>query len=949
MKKTKSKPKKNKIIQRLRVTNGMLKSGIDPRWMVLKSLPIVPPELRPMVQLTGGRFATSDLNDLYRRVINRNNRLKRLMSLGAPEIILRNEKRMLQEAVDSLIDASKSKARLTRRRTPPRSLSDLLRGKKGRFRKNLLGKRVDYSGRSVIVVGPELNLDQCGLPREIALEIFRPFILRELMLRGLAPNIKSAKNLLDHRISEVYDILEEVVQNKLVLLNRAPTLHKLSVQGFYPILTDDLAIRLHPCVTSGFNADFDGDQMAVLLPLSKKAQKESKKKIISSENLLKPADGSPVNVPSKEMIVGCYFATSIKQSDLKAWEIYKKENKLPESIEYFSCDSEAINAYELKKIALRDLVGVKIDQGVVLTTVGRLLFNQILPKKYGFVNESINSGVIKKILANVFKNYTNKDYVNLVDKIKDFGFWGMTLSGLSLAISDSGSLPEKAQIIKESNERVEGIDSTFAEGLITEEEKLRLSRDVWLETTDRIAAMTWALLESDSPIKMISGAGVKRVSQDQIKQVSGIRGLVVDPLGRIVPLPTKSSFREGLSVFEYVTGARGSRKGLTDTALKTADAGYLTRKLVDVSHAAIVRELDCGTKRWIEVKKSGERAESFEDRLISRVAAEDIKDGKKVIVAKGEIIDEEKLAQISGSKITSVKVRSPLTCESKQGICSACYGWDLSNRKSVEIGVPVGIMAAQSIGEPGTQLTLRTKHSGGVIGLDVTQGLPRVQELFEMRTPKSPVVLSEITGKVRLTESDEAILIRVKSKEDIREYIIPKGSKILVQDGQEVSIGTQLVAGSVDVRQLMELRSLEEAKQYLLDEIQKVYESQGITIHDKHFEVIIHEMSSRIQITSPGDTELLIGSYVDEITFDEINEAAKKDKGTVSQGRHVLLGVTQASLNTNSWLSSASFQETTNILTDAAILGREDKLIGMKENVIIGRLIPVTKKRVELE
>ncbi len=953
MKKTTSKTKKNKIIQRIRIVDGMLRSGVNPTWMVLKAVPVIPPELRPMVQLTGGRFATADLNDLYRRVINRNNRLKRLMSLGAPEVILRNEKRMLQEAVDTLIDASKSKVRLMRRRTPPRSLSDLLRGKKGRFRKNLLGKRVDYSGRSAIVVGPNLKLNQCGLPKEIALEIFRPFILRELIVNGSAPNIRNAKGLLDRRIPEVYDILEEVIKGKLILINRAPTLHKLSMQAFYPVLVDGLAIQLHPCVCSGFNADFDGDQMGVFLPLSKKAQKEAKNKVISSKNLLKTSDGMPTNVPNKEMAVGCYYATSIKQEDLPLWKEHEEKKVLPKTVKYFANSQEAVSAYRVGKVGLRDLIVVRLSEGLTLTTIGRVMFNQLLPDFIDFVNKSISSKIVKQVLADVFHVCSRKDYVKLVDKIKDFGFWGMSISGLSLAITDCGFLPSKDKVIHQADEKVAAIRANYDEGLITNEEKERLSRDVWLETTDKIAEMTWNLLEKDSPIKIFSNAGASRISQDQIKQVSGMRGLVVDPMGRIIPLPTKSSFRQGLSVFEYITGARGSRKGLTDTALKTADAGYLTRKLVDVSHSCLVREKDCGTRSGLLVKRKGERADSFYSRIFSRVVATTVKDKKgKVLVKRGEVIDEEKIDLIRKANVEEVLVRSPFYCQTKAGVCSLCYGWDLSRHKMVEVGVPVGVIAAQSIGEPGTQLTLRTKHVGGVVGLDVTQGLPRVQELFEMRRPKLVSFLADIDGKITVKKNKDEVVIVIKGKEGRKftqkEYVLPKNSPLLVSSGQEVKKGDQLAVGSVDIKQLMELKGLEMAKQHLLDEIQKVYESQGITVNDKHIEVVIHEMSSRVKIISPGDTTFLIGSYVDEITFEEENKRAKKEKGKPARSTKIILGITRASLNTSSWLSAASFQTTTNILTEAAILGRKDKLIGMKENVIIGGLIPVTKERAKL-
>ncbi len=950
MEKTTSLVKKNKIIQRIRVVNGMLKANIDPTWMVLRVLPVIPPDLRPMVQLTGGRFATSDLNDLYRRVINRNNRLKKLIAVGAPDIILRNEKRMLQESVDMLIDATKSRGRLTRRRTPPRSLSDLLRGKKGRFRKNLLGKRVDYSGRSVIVVGPELHLDQCGLPKEIALEIFRPFILRELILRGLAPNIRSAKTLLDHRIAEVYDILEEVVRNRLVLLNRAPTLHKLSIQAFRPVLIDSLAIHLHPLVCSGYNADFDGDQMGVFLPLSHEAQREARTLILSTHNLLKPADGAPVNVPGKEMAVGCYYATSIRQDDRPLWEQYQRDGKWPE-VASFASANEAEIAYRMGKIALRELILVQINGQRYLTTVGRVMFNRALPRELGFINEAMNSRQIKAILAHVFNTAPRRDYVDLVDAIKDFGFWGMTVSGISLGIFDLGDLPGKKKIIDAADKRIQELEETYQEGLLTQGEKERLSRDVWLETTDEIAAKTWQRLDPDSPIKMISGAGVKRVSQNQIKQVSGMRGLVVDPLGHIVPLPTKSSFREGLSTFEYVTGARGSRKGLTDTALKTADAGYLTRKLIDVSHACLVREEDCGTKEGVVIHRQGPRAERFLTRIRDRVLADSVKDKKgKVLLKAGTLLGEKEIELIKKKKIDAVKVRSPLTCKAKGGVCAKCYGADLSTHKLVEVGTPVGVIAAQSIGEPGTQLTLRTKHSGGVIGLDVTQGLPRVQELFEMRTPKLAAVLADFDGQVTIRKTKKQIeLVLRGEKGKVSTHHLPLTVPLLVKNRQKVSAGDQLTGGSVDLRKLATLKGIQLARQLFLDEVQKVYESQGITIHDKHFEVIIHEMSSKIKVTSPGDTSFLIGSYVDEVAFLEENKQVKKSGGRPARGRKVILGITQAALHTGSWLSAASFQETTNVLTEAAILGKEDHLIGLKENVIIGRLIPTDPKRARIK
>ncbi len=950
---TSSQPKKKQLLKKIRIINGMVQSKVNPSWMILQSLPVVPPELRPMVQLTGGRFATSDLNDLYRRVINRNNRLKRLISLGAPEIILRNEKRMLQEAVDMLIDVTKARRRGRAIRRPPRSLSDLLRGKKGRFRKNLLGKRVDYSGRSVIVVGPDLKLDECGLPREIALEIFRPFILRELMLRGLAPNIKSAKGLLDHRIAEVYEILEEVVEGKMVLLNRAPTLHKLSIQAFKPVLTDSLAIRLHPCVCKGFNADFDGDQMGVHLPLSSRAQEEARKLMITTQNLLKPSDGRPVNAPSKEMVVGCYFATSTQEEDLPL--LKKKLEEVLKQVSCFADQNEVVRSFEVGIIGLRELIGYrKKDGDWVLTTAGRVMFNSFLPVGFEYINEPINNRKVGDILMMAFRNYSRKEMVTLIDKLKDFGFWGMSLSGISLSIFDCGFSPEKEEIVGQSNQKVAAIERNYHEGLITKEEKEQLVRDIWLETTETIASLIWNSMSLDSPIRILGGAGEKRASPDQIKQISGMRGLVVDPLGNIVPLPTKSSFREGLSVFEYVTGARGSRKGLTDTALKTADAGYLTRRLVDVSHTCLIREKDCGTRKGLLIKNKGVRKDSFGNRIIGRVLLQKIVDPKtkKELIKAGEILDEEKVALIKAKKIKSVLMRSPLKCRTEYGACQNCYGWDLSTRKLVSIGTPVGVIAAQSIGEPGTQLTMRTKHSGGVIGLDVTQGLPRVQELLEARNPKASAHLAEINGQVSIKSVKNGWEItltgRKSGKKEELTYLLPQSAVLKVKNGERVTKGTPLSVGSLNIKDLMRLRDLEEAQQYLLNQVQGVYESQGITIHDKHFEVIIREMSSRVRIVASGDSDFLVGSYVEEPVLAQENKNIKKKKGKVAKGRREILGLIQASLTTDSWLSAASFQETTNILTQASLLGREDRLIGLKENVIIGRLIPTIKGRVKI-
>jgi len=950
--KTSSKLKKKKIMYKIRILNGMIENSINPSWMIMQHIPVIPPDLRPMVQLTGGRFATSDLNDLYRRLINRNNRLKKLIKLGAPEIILRNEKRMLQESVDILIDAQKSakNKRKTSKRLP-RSLSDLLRGKKGRFRRNLLGKRVDYSGRSVIVVGPELKLNQVGLPKEIALEMYRPFVLKELMNTGLAANIKSAKGLIDHRINEVYDILEKVTRNTYVLLNRAPTLHKLSIQAFKPVLTDGLAIRLHPCVCKGFNADFDGDQMGVHLPLSDAAQKEAKKLMLPSRNLLKPADGAPVSIPSQEMAVGCYYITSVQTTDLA-----KESEEGFKGLPIMGDKNEVTLAYQSQKIKLRELIVVRINGQLVKTTYGRLWFNSILPKEFEYLNapmagsKALNDLIVKSLeIAGRLKT------VKLIDSLKDIGFAGFTLSGLSLAMPDMGYLANKGSIIAAADKRVAEIEDNYKMGLISLEEKKRLSQSIWMEVTEDIAEKTWATLDSDSPIRIISAAGIKRASKDQIKQLSGMRGLMVDPTGKIVQLPTKSNFREGLSVFEYVTGTRGTRKGLADTALRTADAGYLTRRLVDTAHVAIIHEEDCGTTRfWTIDRNEKGREKYFGRRILGRVLGNDVLDPKtkKILAKKGDLIDNSLQILIENSEVKSVDVRSPLTCKCQVGLCQKCYGWDLSNRKLVGIGVPVGVVAAQSVGEPGTQLTLKTKHTGGVVGVDVTQGLPRIQELFEVRTPKFPSPLAEINGKVKVKENIDGYEIKLSGKDKNNaaktvNYLLPSNVTLLVNDGDLVGQGTQLCSGPIDVREILDVSGLEAAQRYLISSIQGVYESQGISIHDKHIEVIVREMSDKLKIEDPGDTNFLYGQVVTRPVYEEENNKVKENikDGRPAKGHKVLLGLIQSSLTTGSWLSASSFQQTTSVLTEASLLAEVDHLMGLKENVIIGRLIPVGKNQ----
>ncbi|HTK03568.1 MAG TPA: DNA-directed RNA polymerase subunit beta' [Alphaproteobacteria bacterium] len=913
-----------KLIKRLKLIEGLRRAKINPSWMVLRVLPVLPPDLRPMVQLSGGRFATSDLNDLYRRVINRNNRLKHLIGLGAPEIILRNEKRMLQEAVDSLIDASQRKAtRKSRGRQPLRSLSDMLRGKQGRFRQNLLGKRVDYSGRSVIIVGPELKLTQCGLPKDMALEMFKPFVLREMIARGIAPNVKSAKNMLDRRPPEVFDILEEITKDHPVLLNRAPTLHKLSIQAFYPVLIEGSAIRLHPAVCSAFNADFDGDQMAVHVPLSTKAIEEAKTLMLPTNNLLKPSDGGPAATPSsKEIALGAYYLTS-------------EDTRLPVYPTVFADKEEAIFAYQADQLEPRQKIQVMINKQIVETTVGRLLFNEVLPENFDFVNEATTSSVIKALFVKAFSTVSKERVVQLVDDIKDLGFLGGTISGISFGVFDAKVHPDKDKIITEADTKVAEIEENFAQGLVTAEEKKRLTQEVWIEVSEDLADKTWDLMEPTNPIRVVIDAKVGRASRDQVKQLAAIRGLVVDPMGKIVELPIKSNFREGLSIFEYVTSSRGSRKGLTDTAIKTADAGYLTRRLVDVAHDVIIREEDCNPKDFLEIRKDT-RSAAFVARIIGRFTKE------------GELIDEAMAKKIDESGVDSISIRSPLTCDARYGMCQKCYGWDLGTKNLVEIGMPVGVVAAQSIGEPGTQLTLRTKHAAGVVGVDVTQGLPRVEELVESRLPKVVSALAEISGKVHVSEVEQGWKVTItgtSTPKEEKEYIIAKTLELAVEDGQLISAGTPIAKGPLDVKDILSIKGLRAAQEYIVSEIQKVYESQGIPINDKHFEVIARKMSDEVRVVTTGDTPFLPGELTSRAIFEEENEKVMAAGGEPSSAQQVVLGITRRALYTDSWLSAASFEQTTDILTEASLLGREDKLVGLKENVIIGRLIPVSRER----
>lgn len=936
-----------KATKRLRVAEGLRKAGIDPSWMIMKNLPVIPPDLRPMVQLSGGRFATSDLNDLYRRVINRNNRLRHLIDLGAPEIILRNEKRMLQESVDSLIDSSQSRTnRRSSNRKQLRSLSDMLRGKQGRFRQNLLGKRVDYSGRSVIVVGPELKLNQCGIPKDMALELFKPYVLRELIKHGIAPNVKSAKHAIERRNPEVYDILEEIIQDHPVLLNRAPTLHKLGIQAFYPTLVEGNAIHLHPCVCSGYNADFDGDQMAVHVPLTKKAIEEARNLMMPTQNLLKPADSSPITVPNKDMALGVYYLTSV-------------DERLETHSSIFANKEEAIYAHQTNKIEMRQQIKVRMQLAedkkpkIMTTTAGRLRFNELLPDFMGYINEPVGSSEIKTIIKAAVNQLPGEETVKLIDAIKQIGFDTGTVSGLSVAVSDCVMIEGKQHMIESANKRAEQIQENYRQGLITADEKKRLTNEVWIETTDKLAEETWNNFDESNAVKVIIQSGGTRASKDQVKQLSAMRGLVVDPLGNIVELPTKSNFREGLSIFEYVTSSRGSRKGLTDSALKTADAGYLTRRLVDVSHDAIIRQEDCGTDNHIVIEKQGNRSKVFDLRLLGRYAAADILDPKgNQIVAAGEMITETDAAKIVESGVEQAAVYSPLTCEAQHGLCAKCYGWDFSTKKHVTIGTPVGVVAAQSIGEPGTQLTMRVKHAGGIVGLDVTQGLPRVEELFEVRNPKAYAPISEIAGKVSITETETGYEVKITTTSkpvEEKTYSVPLTNILKVEDGDLVGVGEQLSSGSLDIKEVMEIRGLKAAQDYLLESIQAVYESQGISINDRHFEVIIRKMSDKVKIDTTGDTSFLPGEIVDKTNFDQENNQVIAEGGEPATAHVVILGITNSSLYTASWLSAASFQHTTSVLTSAAVEGRVDELLGLKENVIIGRLIPSNEERARIE
>ena len=958
--------KRARIIKRLEVVEAFRESGNQPEWMIMDAIPVIPPDLRPMVQLDGGRFATSDLNDLYRRIINRNNRLKRLLELGAPDIIVRNEKRMLQEAVDALID----NGRRGRPVTGPgnralKSLSDMLKGKSGRFRQNLLGKRVDYSGRSVIVVGPELKIYQCGLPKEMAIELFKPFVMKELVSRGISQNIKNAKKLVERLDGQVWDVLEEVIKEHPVMLNRAPTLHRLGIQAFEPILVEGKAIKLHPLVCTAFNADFDGDQMAVHLPLSVEAQAECRFLLLSPNNLLKPSDGGPVAVPSQDMVLGIYYLTQERPGAIGEGKFFKSVN-------------EAILAYENGACTLHSRIKVRVTKknaageeisGIVESTLGRFLFNEILPQDLGYVDRSkeenfllpevdfhVGKKQLKQILEKVINTHGASKTAEVLDLIKATGYKYSTRAAMTVSISDMTVPEKKPQMLAEAQATVDKISQNFRRGLITEEERYRAVVETWNETDKELTDVLLAGLDKYNNIFMMADSGA-RGSNQQIKQLAGMRGLMADTTGRTIELPIKSNFREGLDVLEYFMSAHGARKGLSDTALRTADSGYLTRRMVDVSQDLIIREVDCmegaetipgmTVKAFMDGK---ETIESLKDRITGRYSCEDIKDRDgNVIVKRNHMITPSRAAKIlsvgvdeKGEPVESVKIRTILTCRSHIGICAKCYGANMATGEAVQVGEAVGIIAAQSIGEPGTQLTMRTFHTGGVAGDDITQGLPRVEELFEARKPKGLAIIAEFGGvaTIKDTKKKREVVITNNETGETKTYLIPYGSRIKVMDGAVLEAGDELTEGSVNPHDLLKIKGIRAVQDYMLREVQRVYRLQGVDISDKHIEVIVRQMLKKVRIENNGDTDFLPGTLVDVLDYEDINEKLIAEGKEPSEGKQVMLGITKAALATNSFLSAASFQETTKVLTEAAIKGKVDPLIGLKENVIIGKLIP---------
>lgn len=928
-----------KISKRLKVVEGFRKADIEPARMVLTVLPVIPPDLRPMVMLEGGRFATSDINDLYRRVINRNNRLRKLLNLGAPEIIIRNEKRMLQESVDALVDSSKqrNKARTTRGGKTLKSLADQLKGKQGRFRQNLLGKRVDFSARGVIIGGPALKLNECGIPKEMALELFRPFIIRELLQRGIAPNPKSAKYVLDAKTAEVWDILEELVKDHPVLLNRQPTLWKLGIQAFMPKLIDGNAIQLHLCVCPGYNADFDGDQMAVLLPLSKAAIEEARTKMISTNNLRKPSDGTPLSVPAKIMLFGIYHITTIDNSIAPYESIFSSKEEV-----YFALNNGDIN--------IRQSIKVLLDGKIIETLPGRLIFNDVLPKSFEFFNKQIDRGTVNEIINRTFENEAGEVVVKLIDDMKTLGLQYGTESGFSISLSDVIIPEQRDALIEKGKQEVYDINQNFKLGLITQKESQRLTEDVWNKIQKEIDESVWKSLDEENPVKVLINSKASRANRSQVTQIAGIRGLIYDATGRIVNVPLLGNYKIGLTALEYFIGAKGARKGLVDKGLKTADAGYLTRKLVDVAQDVIVREDDCKTTRgWAIRVGDATVLNTFAERYAGRNLAKDVEVDGKVLFKKDQLLTKEDLTLIEEKGIKTISIKTPLTCQTHRGVCRKCYGLDITTQKPVEIGVAVGVMAAQSIGEPGTQLTMKTFHTGGIVGKDITQGLPRIEEIVEARAPKAMSVMSDITGTVKISVSGDERKITIIATDPAEEeqtitYNIDPVAEIIVEDGQLVAKGERLTSGHLNLTDLMAVVGIDETKRYIIESIQKVYSTQGVALNDRHIEVITRQMFNHVRIEDAGDTEFLVNDIITKDSFNDENERVLASGGTPATAHVALLGITKASLNTDSFLSAASFIHTSQVLTDAASSGKVDMLLGLKENVIIGRLIPTGEK-----
>jgi len=954
--------RRQKAIKRLKVVSSFLGGKNSPLGMVLDAIPVIPPDLRPMVQLDGGRFATSDLNDLYRRVINRNNRLKRLLDLQAPEIIVNNEKRMLQEAVDALFDNGRRGRPVTGPGNRPlKSLSDMLKGKQGRFRQNLLGKRVDYSGRSVIVVGPQLKLHQCGLPKQMALELFKPFVMKRLVDLGIAQNIKSAKRMVERARREVWDVLEEVIREHPVLLNRAPTLHRLGIQAFEPVLVEGKAIQIHPLVCTAFNADFDGDQMAVHVPLSAEAQAEARILMLSTNNILSPAHGRPIAVPTQDMVLGIYYLTYAKDRPAKE-----------EDVPRFASPAEALLALDAGAVGLHDVVKVRLpgkalaaellpeagegetDHRVPLieTTVGRLIFNEAFPPDFEYRNQHVGGRDLGRLVDECVHRYDRAQVERILDNLKELGFHHATRAGVTLGVEDVTTPPEKQRILEEHEKRAQRVEQQYRRGIITDDERRQELIEIWTQATDEVKEAMEARFSPTNPIFMMADSGA-RGNIMQIRQIAGMRGLVANPKGEIIPRPIKSNFREGLSVLEYFISTHGARKGLADTALRTADSGYLTRRLVDVAQEIIVREEDCGTDRGIPVRVNVVRPDGtkvrhahVETSLFGRVLAEDVKDpanGRRKLASRGDQVDDVLMETLVEAGVETVSARSVLTCEAEIGVCRLCYGRNLATGLLVDIGEAVGIIAAQSIGEPGTQLTMRTFHTGGVAGEDITHGLPRVVELFEARRPKGEAQITELSGTVRIEDDEEKKVRRItitSEDGDQVQYAVSFRARLLVSDGDQVEVGQQLTEGSVNPHEKLRVEGVQALMLHLVDEVQQVYRSQGVTIHDKHIELIVRQMLRKVHIIEPGDTDFLPGDMVDRRRFEEVNAEVVGRGGQPASARPILLGITKASLATDSWLAAASFQETTRVLTDAAISAKSDPLLGLKENVIIGKLIP---------